>query len=67
MYARVRDKESKHEFDVLASDSRIGSAFELVNKKQYPESRLPRPAKYFVASKSVASVAAKPVAGKKED
>lgn len=67
MYVRVRDKQSKHEFDVLASDSRIGSAFELVDKKHYPESRYPRPAKYSVASKNVANGAAKPVAGKKED
>lgn len=42
MYVRVKDKSTGHEFDVLKTDKRIGKEFELVKKKECPESPYPR-------------------------
>lgn len=55
-FIRVRDPETKHEFDVLDTDTRI-TAEQLVpvKSKQYPPAKRPRPAKHFVASKNVNS------------
>lgn len=46
MYVRVKDKSTGHELDVLSTDKRIGEAFQLVNKAEYPESPLPRAPKF---------------------
>ena len=53
MYVRVKDTVTGNEIDVLSTDKRIGDVFKPVNKKDYPDSRLPRPSKYHVASKGV--------------
>lgn len=55
MYVRVKDKSTGHELDVLSTDKRIGDVFQPVNKKEYPDSVLPRPAKPHVTSKGVTS------------
>lgn len=53
-FVRVRDKETRHEFDVPASDWRIEAGlFEQVKPSTYPPVALPRPATHFVASKGV--------------
>lgn len=55
-YIRVRDKSTRHEFDVPDSDWRIEAGlFEQVKPNQYPPAAITRPAKHFVASKGVAS------------
>ncbi|MBF6672444.1 hypothetical protein [Glutamicibacter sp. FBE19] len=54
MYTRVKDTVTGNEIDVLSTDKRIGDVFKPVNKKEYPDSRLPRPSKYHVESKGVA-------------
>ena len=49
MYVRVRDKDTKHQFDVPEGDKRIGGALELVKKPHYAPSRSPRPPKYHLS------------------
>lgn len=49
MYVRVRDKDTKHQFDVPEGDKRIGGALELVKKPHYAPSRYPRPPKYHLS------------------
>ncbi|GAA1337140.1 hypothetical protein JOE65_000689 [Arthrobacter roseus] len=46
MFVRVKDQDTKHEFDVPESDPRIGSAFELVKADRYPPVIRPRQPKY---------------------
>lgn len=47
VYIRVKDRDTKHEFDVLSTDPRIaGGLFIPVNKPHYPPSSMPRRAKY---------------------
>lgn len=48
MFVRVRDQSTGHEFDVPEADKRIGGAFELVRKKQYPPSPSVRRPKHNV-------------------
>lgn len=56
MFVRVRDKETRHEFDVHESDPRIKKGIlELVKSKKYPPVDKARRTKYFVASKGVTS------------
>lgn len=55
-FRRVRDLETRHEFDVPETDQRIEAGLlEPVKSKQYPPSARARPAKHFVASKGVTS------------
>ena len=53
-FVRVKDKETKHEFDVHENDPRIAAGvLELVKSKEYPPVAKARRAKYHVASKGV--------------
>lgn len=53
-FIRVRDKETRHEFDVPSTDKRIeANLLDPIKSKQYPPAKRPRPTKYFVASKGV--------------
>ena len=52
MYVRVKDKTTKHQFDVPEGDPRIGTAFELLDSARYPRARSPRPPKHHVPVKS---------------
>lgn len=47
MFVRVRDKSTRHEFDVPESDPRIGDSFEAVKADRYPPVERPRITKYF--------------------
>lgn len=47
-FVRVKDKSTKHQFDVPVTDPRIGKAFELVDSDRYPRASNPRPAKHHV-------------------
>lgn len=51
-FVRVKDKTTKHQFDVPETDPRIGKAFELVNSDRYPRARTPRPPKHHVPNVS---------------
>ncbi len=64
MYTRVKDTVTGNEIDVLSTDKRIGDLFKPVNKKEYPDSPLPRPAKFHAPSKGVSNKPA--TADKKE-
>lgn len=46
LFIRVRDKETRHEFDVYEDDPRIGSVFEHVKPVRYPPAATMRPPKY---------------------
>ena len=47
MYIRVRDRQTRHEFDLLEGHPWLTRGLvEQVKPKQYPPSRLPRPAKH---------------------
>jgi len=48
MYVRVRDRATRHEFDVPEGDKRIGVQFDLVKKKQYPPSPVQRRPKHHL-------------------
>lgn len=37
-YVRVRDNDTKHQFDVPEGDKRIGVSLTLLNRKEYPPS-----------------------------
>lgn len=53
-FIRVRDPETRHEFDVPETDKRLTSGlYERVKSAKYPPVSRPRPAKHFVASKGV--------------
>ncbi|AEI11816.1 hypothetical protein [Cellulomonas gilvus] len=47
-YVRVKDLETRHEFDVPEGDKRIGVSLELVKSKRYPPSPWQRPAKHHI-------------------
>jgi hypothetical protein len=49
MFVRVKDKDTRHEFDVPETDRRIGDCLSLVNKPAYPPSVAPRRIKYSIA------------------
>lgn len=53
MFVRVRDKETRHEFDLPETDPRIGVSVDLLNKKQFPPARFSRPAKHYAPAKAV--------------
>lgn len=46
-FVRVKDKETRHEFDVPDTDPRIGEFFELVKQDRFPPVVRPRRPKYF--------------------
>lgn len=48
MWVRVRDRETKHEYDVLEGDKRIGVLVDLVKSKRYPPSARARPTKHYL-------------------
>ena len=45
-FVRVKDKDTRHEFDVPETDPRIGEFFELVKADRYPAVVRPRQPKY---------------------
>lgn len=48
-YVRVKDKETRHEFDVLTTDWRIGAGlFEPVKSARYPVADQIRPPKHYI-------------------
>ena len=47
MFVRVKDKSTRHEFDVPENDPRIGYEFEAVKEDRYPPVVRPRITKYF--------------------
>lgn len=47
MFVRVKDKSTRHEFDVPETDPRIGDSFELVKGDRFPPVDRPRINKYF--------------------
>ena len=47
LFVRVKDKDTRHEFDVPETDSRIGEFFELVKADRYPAVVRPRQPKYY--------------------
>ena len=48
-YVRVKDQETKHEFDVLETDWRIGAGLlEPVKSDRYPVAAVPRPTKHYL-------------------
>ena len=48
MFVRVRDKETRHEFDLVEGHSwLVRGLVERVKPEFYPPSRLPRPAKPY--------------------
>lgn len=47
-YVRVRDHDTKHEFDVPEGDRRIGVSLSLLNRKSYPPSSRQRPPKHHL-------------------
>jgi hypothetical protein len=47
-FVRVKDRETKHEFDVPESDARIGVFFDLVKQDRFPPVVRPRRPKYFI-------------------
>lgn len=66
-FVRVKDKDTKHEFDVSEHDPRINEgSLELIKSKEYPPVEKVRRTKYFVASKGVTSKPSE-AAEKKED
>ncbi|WP_344880851.1 hypothetical protein [Zhihengliuella alba] len=51
----MKDKETKHEFDVLETDWRIDAGlFELIKSDRYPAAQQPRRPKHHVVAKSAA-------------
>lgn len=53
MYVRVRDKDTKHEFDLPEGHVWITEgSVELVSKKAYPPSEVVRPPRHFVRLRS---------------
>lgn len=46
MFVRVKDQDTKHEFDVPEDDPRIGDFFELVKSDRFPPVDRPRQPKY---------------------
>lgn len=48
MFVRVKDRDTKHEFDVPEGDKRIGVAFDLVKSSRFPPSRTQRRPKHHV-------------------
>lgn len=47
MFVRVKDKSTRHQFDVPESDPRIGDGFELIKSDRFPPVDRPRITKYF--------------------
>lgn len=47
-FVRVRDNDTKHQFDVPEGDPRIGVCLALLGRKDWPASRYPRPPKHHV-------------------
>lgn len=48
MWVRVKDRDTRHEYDVPEGDPRIGKTVDMVKAKRYPPSPLVRPAKHHV-------------------
>lgn len=48
MWVRVRDRDTRHEYDLREDDPRIGVAVDRVSKKAYPPAHQPRRPKYYL-------------------
>lgn len=51
-FIRVKDKETRHEFDVPEDDPRIGEFFEAVKEDRYPAVDRPREPKYHTPARA---------------
>ena len=47
MFVRVKDKDTRHEFDVPEEDPRIGVHFDRVKEDRFPPVVRPRQPKYY--------------------
>lgn len=47
-FVRVKDRDTKHEFDVPETDKRIGDVFIPIKSDRYPPVLRPRPPKHHV-------------------
>ncbi|PMB98504.1 hypothetical protein [Brevibacterium luteolum] len=47
-YVRVKDTDTKHEFDVLETHPQIGDNLQLIKSDRYPPARSPRAPKHYV-------------------
>ncbi|MCR6706551.1 MAG: hypothetical protein NVV66_18310 [Cellulomonas sp.] len=47
-FIRVKDRDTRHEFDVPEGDKRIGQSLELVKSKRYPPASFQRPPKHYL-------------------
>lgn len=48
MFVRVRDRDTKHEYDLPENDRRIGVSVDLVKAKRYPPSTVQRRPKHHL-------------------
>jgi hypothetical protein len=48
MFVRVRDRDTKHEYDLPENDRRIGVSVDLVKAKRYPPSPVQRRPKHHL-------------------
>jgi hypothetical protein len=48
MWVRVRDRGTRHEYDLREDDPRIGVSVDLVSKKAYPPAHQARRPKYYL-------------------
>ncbi|MDF2915991.1 MAG: hypothetical protein K0S70_208 [Microbacterium sp.] len=49
MWVRVRDRDTRHEYDLREDDPRIGVGVDRVSKKAYPPAHLPRRPKHYLS------------------
>lgn len=65
MWVRVRDRDTRHEYDLREDDPRIGVSVDLVSKKAYPPAHQARRPKYHIdlSSRSGAKANAEPRTG----
>lgn len=59
-WVRVKDRDTRHEFDVREDDPRIGVAFDLVKGKRYPPAHYPRPPKHHLTVARSSAARTKP-------
>lgn len=48
MFVRVKDRDTRHEFDVPEEDPRIGVSLLKVKPSRYPPTDRPRRPKYYI-------------------
>ncbi|MDM8084746.1 hypothetical protein QUV83_08225 [Cellulomonas cellasea] len=60
MFVRVRDVDTRHEFDVYEDDPRIGTAFERVKSDRYPPAFMERRPKHHLTLAGQSAARSKP-------